>query len=97
MTDSICLRHGTAVLYALYKDSDVITCIKISRLRWAGHIIRLEDQNPARRVFAAVVEGRRQKGRPKLRWEDGVTGDARKLGENFGGVPQEIGTDGKSF
>ena len=28
-----------------------------------------------------VVEGRRQRGRPKLRWEDGVMGDARKLGE----------------
>jgi hypothetical protein len=68
-------------LYILYKDSDIITYIKISRLRWAGHVIRLEDQNPARRVFAAVVEGRRQKGRPKLRWEDGVTGDAKKLGE----------------
>ena len=44
-------------------------------------LIRLEEQNPARRVFAAVVEGRREKGRPKLRWEDGVTGDVKKLGE----------------
>ena len=35
-------------LYTLYKDNDIITYIKISRLRWAGHIIRLEDQNPAR-------------------------------------------------
>jgi hypothetical protein len=49
-------------LYTLYKDSDIITYIKINRLRWAGHIIRLEEQNPARRVFAAVAEGRRQKG-----------------------------------
>jgi len=29
-----------------------------------------------RRVLVAVVEGRRQRGRPKRRWED-----ARKLGE----------------
>jgi hypothetical protein len=63
------------------KDSDIITYIKINRLRWAGHVIRLEEQNPTRGVFAAVVEGRRQKGGPKLRWEDGVTGDAKKLGE----------------
>jgi hypothetical protein len=33
------------------------------------------------RVLVAVVEGRRQRGRPKLRWEDGVKEDARKLGE----------------
>jgi hypothetical protein len=70
-------------LYTLYEDSDIITYIKIDRLRWAGHVIGLEEQNPARRVFAAVVEGRRQKGRPKLRWEDGVTGDTKKLGEKY--------------
>jgi hypothetical protein len=28
-----------------------------------------------------VVEGRRQRGRPKLRWENGVMDDARKLEE----------------
>jgi hypothetical protein len=35
-------------LYTLYKDSDIMTYIKISRLRWAGHVIRLEEQNPTR-------------------------------------------------
>jgi hypothetical protein len=55
--------------------------MKINRLGWAGHIIRLEEQSPARKVRAAVVEGRRQRVRPKLRWEDGVMDDARKLGE----------------
>jgi hypothetical protein len=68
-------------LYALYKESEIVTHTKINRLRWAGHIIRLEEQNPARRVLVAVVEGRRQRGRPKLRWEDGVREDTRKLGE----------------
>jgi hypothetical protein len=32
-------------------------------------------------VLCAVVEGRRQWGRPKLRWEDGVRDDATKLGD----------------
>jgi hypothetical protein len=41
----------------------------------------LEEQSPARRVLVAVVEGKRQRGRPQLRWEDGVVDDARKLGE----------------
>jgi len=65
----------------LYKESDIARYIKINRLRWAGHVIRLEEQNPARRVLVAVVEGRRQKGRSKLRWEDGVMDDAKKLGD----------------
>jgi hypothetical protein len=67
--------------YTLYKESDIITYIKINRLSWAGFVIRLEEQNPARRDFAVVVEGRRQKGRPKLRWEDGMMSDGMKVGE----------------
>jgi hypothetical protein len=41
----------------------------------------LEEQSATRRILVAVVKGRRQQGKPKLRWEDGVMEDARKLGE----------------
>jgi len=41
----------------------------------------MEGQSATGRVLVAVVEGRRQRGRTKLRWEDGVVEDARKLGE----------------
>jgi hypothetical protein len=65
----------------LYKEIDIVTYVKVNRLRWAGHVIRLEEHSPARRVLVAVVEGKRQRDRPKLRWEDGVMDDGRKLGE----------------
>ena len=58
----------------------IVIYIKINRLRWAGHVIRPEEQSPARRVLVAVVETKRKRGRPKLRWEDGVMDDGRKLG-----------------
>jgi hypothetical protein len=45
-------------LYTLYKENDIVTYIKINRLRWAGHVIRLEEQSPTRRVLTAEVEGR---------------------------------------
>jgi hypothetical protein len=67
-------------LYTLYKESDIVTYMKINRLGWAGHVIRLEEHSPARTVRVAVVEGRRQRGSPKLRWEDSMMDDARKLG-----------------
>ena len=54
-------------------------------------------QSPTRKVLVVVVEGRRQRGRPKLRWEDGVMEDARKLGERIGGMVQGIWTAGRSF
>jgi len=68
-------------LYTLYKESDTVTYIKINRLKWAGHVIRMEEQSATRRVLVSVAEGRRQRGRPKLRWEDGVMEDARMLRE----------------
>ena len=68
-------------LYTLYRERDTVTYIKINRLKWAGHVIGMEEQSATRRVLIAVVEGRRQRGMPKLRWEDGVMEDARKLGE----------------
>jgi len=34
--------------HTLYKYSDKITYIEFNRLRWAGHAIRLEEQNPAK-------------------------------------------------
>jgi hypothetical protein len=67
-------------LYTLYKESDTITYIKINPLKQAGHVICMEEQSATRRVLVAVAEGRRQRGRPKLRWEDGVMEDVRKLG-----------------
>jgi len=41
----------------------------------------MEEQSATRRVLVAAVEGRRQRGRQKLRWEDGMTEDATKLGD----------------
>jgi len=63
----------------LYRESDIVTYIKINRLKWAEHVICMEEQSPTRRVLVAVVEGRRQRGRLRLRWEDGVVEDARKF------------------
>jgi len=68
-------------LHTLYTESDIVTHIKINRSKWAGHVIHMGEQSPTRRVLVAVVEGKRQRGRLKLRWEDGVMEDARKLGE----------------
>jgi hypothetical protein len=55
------------VLYTLHKESDIVTYIKSNRLKWAGNVIRMEEQSPTRRSLVAVVEGRTQRGRPKLR------------------------------
>jgi hypothetical protein len=55
-------------LYALYEDMDIITFIEVGRLKWAGHVPRMDQQRPAKRILNAKPEDRRKRGRPKLRW-----------------------------
>jgi len=52
---------------------------KLSRLRLAGHVVRRDDNGLSRRVLLIEPGGKRPRGRPRLRWEDGVKEDAAKL------------------
>jgi hypothetical protein len=67
-------------LYRLYDEADLVTTIKITRLRWAGNVMRMQDNLPCKKIILDKPEGRRRAGRPNLRWTDGVTKDAEKLG-----------------
>ena len=57
------------------------------KLRWAGHIVRMQDNLPCKKITLDKSEGRRRAGRPNLRWMDGVMRDAQRLGaRNCGGL-----------
>jgi hypothetical protein len=40
--------------------------------RWYGHLERMEEERVVKRLYMSNVEGSRGRGRPKLRWMDGV-------------------------
>jgi len=63
-----------------YKSQDIVTVIKIRRLEWLGHASRMNETRPAKKIFEGKLEGRRVRGRPKLRWINDVEDDLRKLG-----------------
>ena len=43
-----------------------------ARFRWLGHVMRREQEHVLRRVWDAPVEGRRNRGRQRLRlWDAG--------------------------
>jgi hypothetical protein len=58
----------------------MVISIRITRLRWAAHIVRMQDNLPCKKITLDKPEGRRRVGRPNLRWIDGVTKDAERLG-----------------
>jgi hypothetical protein len=67
-------------LITKYKSQDIITVIKIRRLEWLGHIIRMDETRSVKKIFDGKLEGRSGRGRPRLRWINNVEDDLRKLG-----------------
>jgi hypothetical protein len=42
----------------MYKSPDIVTEIKVRRLEWMGHDVRMEDTCLSKMVFNAKPEGR---------------------------------------
>ena len=53
--------------------------IKIRRLEWASHIIRMEEERIPKKVLHRNYHTTRPVGRPRTRWADVVQRDAVRL------------------
>jgi hypothetical protein len=67
-------------LMAKYKAPDIVNVIKIRRLEWLGHVVRMNEIRSVKKIFKGKLEGRRSRGRPRLRWINDVEDDLRNLG-----------------
>jgi len=63
-----------------YKSQDIVTVIKIRRLDWLGHVSRMNETRCVKKIFEGKLEGRRGRGRPRLRWINDVEDNLRKFG-----------------
>jgi len=63
-------------LYSLYNEPNVVEDIKIGRLGWAGHIMRMEEERipKKKKVLNGNFCTTRKVGRPRSRWADVVQG-----------------------
>ena len=52
-----------------------------SRLQRTGHVERMAYDRRPKRAAELREQGRRRRGRPRLRWEDCVKRDVKKAGE----------------
>jgi hypothetical protein len=63
----------------LYRKPNIETAIKVRRLEWAGHLVRMSDDRTVKKGFLGNPVGRKV-GRPDLRWLDCIENDLKFMG-----------------
>ena len=67
-------------IYASVKKPTIIETIRIYRLRWFGHVQRMEENRIHKRVLHMNLGTTRLRGRPRNRWQDEVREDGKIVG-----------------
>jgi len=62
------------------KKSTIIETIRLNRLRWFGHLQRMEENRIPKRVLYMNLGTTRLRGRPRNRWQYEVREDGRIVG-----------------
>ena len=62
------------------KIGNIVRVIKSRRLRWAGHVARLEEGRSAFKILTR----KRPLGGPRHRWEDNIRMYLEEIGINAG-------------
>ena len=55
---------------------------KSRRLRWAGHVARMEEGRSAFNILTGTPAGKSPLERPRRRWEDNIRMDLTEMGIN---------------
>jgi hypothetical protein len=67
-------------LHSLYSSKNIVRVIKSRKMRWAGHVARMEKGRGVYRVLVGRSEWKRPLGRPRRRWEDNIKMNLREIG-----------------
>lgn len=78
--DGVWRRRYNFELYKIFRDSDISKYVKLQRMRWAGHVVRMPAERTPLKVLNAKPLGQRPRGRPKIRWIDCVDASFRAIG-----------------
>ena len=69
-------------LNSLYRSTNIVRVIKSRRLRWAGHVARMEESRSAFKILTGKPIGKRPLGTPRCKWEDNIRMDFKEIATN---------------
>ena len=56
--------------------------IKSKRLRWAGHVVRIEEGRSSFKILTGKPTGKRPLGRPRRKGEENIRMDIKTISTN---------------
>jgi hypothetical protein len=65
----------------LIKNADIGRYLKIKRMAWLGHVMRMEGERIPKRVLEWKPMGRRNRERPRKRWIEDIEKDIQIMGK----------------
>ena len=60
----------------MYRSHNIVRVIKSRRLKWAGHVARIEGRSSFKMLTGTPL------GMPRRRWEDNIRMDLKEIGIN---------------
>jgi hypothetical protein len=73
-------RNPIKKFMQLLKKPTVTETVRLNRLRWLGHVQRMEENRKTQKILYKRLEATRLRGRPRNRWQDEVMEDGRLVG-----------------
>ena len=77
-----CWRLHNEEHHSFHRSPNIVRVIKSRRLRWTGHVARMEESRCAFKILTGKPTGKRSLGRPRRRWEDPIRMDLEVIGIN---------------
>ena len=75
-------RHNDE-LREITRQEEITDVIRRSKLRWAGHIARMEDNRIPKKVMLGTPLGRMPVGTPRMRWMVGLRSELDRRGIEY--------------
>ena len=57
----------------MYRSPNIVRVVKSRRLRWTGHVARMEEGRSSFKILTGKPTGKTPSERPRRRWKDSIT------------------------